>query len=283
MKKIFFATLVAMSMQSSVMNASEIESELEPANSDGDKVELNDEGNIKKMSLFHGKYELSFTTNHNKNTDSPYKVCTKHYTNNLPAIYFGFSQLTPTGTFNKAEALTQKNSSYEWGMYLFSWNGDFTKDHKFGCSLNLGFSRTSIRFRDSNAILKDENGELFFDNYNPGTELDKSWLRYWSIRMPLMIGYQSRNEKFSLSAGAELEWRLGALSRVKYNGSKHTVVNDPDIEALGVNVLVCAGFHDFCIIGRLGVTDLMKLKYTNQTPGHNFNVAPFMIGVGFGL
>ena len=81
--------------------------------------------------------------------------------------------------------------------------------------------------------------------------------------MPLMVGYQSRNAKFSLSAGAELEWRLGALSRVKYNGSKHTVVNDPDIEALGVNLLFCAGFKEFCVIGRLGVTDLMKLKLLN--------------------
>ena len=282
MKKLFFATLVAMSMHSSAMNASEIENDMEPAN-DGDKIEVNDEGNLKRMSLFHGKYELTFTTNRKSSDDSSCKGWSKHYTNNLPAIYFGFSQLNPTGTLNTTEALSQKSTSYEWGMYLFSWNGDFTNDHKFGCSLNLGFSRTSIRFRDNNALLKNENGELFFDNYNPEVELDKSWLRYWSIRMPLMVGYQSRNAKFSLSAGAELEWRLGALSRVKYNGSKHTVVNDPDIEALGVNLLFCAGFKDFCVIGRLGVTDLMKLKYSSRTHGQDFGLAPFMIGVGFGL
>lgn len=282
MKKIFLSALVAMTIMPNSIKASENENTSDNAivsnevlsTEETESIEATTTNDDNSFTVFNGKYKLSFSVSDKSK---------KHFHGNLPTLYFGYTTLPSTGSVGTSEALSVKGTSYEWGMYIFDWDASFNNRGTFGISADLGFSRTSFRFRDGNAILKDNNGNLYFDKFPGSADVQKSWLRYWSIKMPIMFGWHPEGTKFQISAGPEFEWRLGALSRVKYDDRKHTVVDDPNISALGVNLLVSASFHDFCILGRLGLTDLMTLKSSSLKGGSNFDVAPVMIGIGFGL
>jgi len=286
MKSLFISALVAMTIMPNTIKASENDNEialgenLETAETnDNETIATSEDDDDTSFSLLNGKYKLSFTIGSSTKSNN----ARRHYHNNIPTLYFGYTTLAPTGTIGTSDALSQKSTSYEWGMYPFSWDASFNKRGTFGMSLNLGFSRSSYRFRDGNAILKDAEGNLNFAKFTDSDDVQKSWLRFWSIKMPIMFGFRPEGTKLNISAGPELEWRLGALSRVKYDNRKHTVVDDPNINALGVNLLVSLSYRDFCVLGRLGLTDLMNIKSSSVQQGQDFKVAPVMIGIGFGL
>ncbi|MCR5313539.1 MAG: hypothetical protein K6E54_07870 [Bacteroidaceae bacterium] len=200
------------------------------------------------------------------------------YDNNLPSIYFTHAQLNSRG-FAKSDALKQAGSSYEWGMYLCAHDINLSKNGNTGMSVGLGFSRTSFRFKNDNVLMEDEMGDLIFSKLPTNPNINKSWLRYWSIRMPVTIGYRSKN--IAISAGPELEWRIMCRSRAKYEGSKHTIISEPDINPLAVNAIVNVSIGDICILGRVGLTDLLKIKSSTVKQGSNFSVTPFSVGIGF--
>ena len=200
----------------------------------------------------------------------------ERYCNNLPVFYVGHVQLTDGFSFGNSDALSQGNSSYEWGMYLGAV--DYALGKNMGASIGIGFSRTSIRFKGNNVIYMGSDDNMYFGPLKSLPDLDKSWIRYWSLRIPVTIGWETR--KFGLSAGAELEWRTMFKARAKYNGSKHTIVDEPEYSPLAVNLIMNANVGEIVLTGRLGVTDLMNIHSSYKKSGTDFHLTPFMIGVG---
>ena len=277
MKNLLFVALMAMSLIPASSMANENE-ELNNTSNDDTKIDFEakyEDDNTQSLTVGH--FKLFFNTGFHKKNKSKHK---RDYYDNLPGIYVGYAQLNGRG-LGKSDALSQASSSYEWGMYIGSTDFNLNDEGTFGASIGLGFSRSSYRFTLNNVLNEDANGNLVFDKLDDHPEVKKSWLRYWSLRAPVTFGY--RYHRFGISAGAELEWRTFARTRAKYNGSKHTILEEPAINPLAINGILSVNVGEVCVFGRLGITDLMTIKKTTIREGNNFHVTPFMVGVGIGL
>ena len=185
----------------------------------------------------------------------------------LPDLYYSYLNMTQ-GSFGSEANVPLRASSFEWGMYspvtIFCTGGGH-----FGMATGVGISNSYNFFsHDKVLIMNDGNSEfqLLYDysseeGNGPVTNLaHRSFLRYWSLRLPLTLQLQwyVQDNWITISAGAELEWRFGVRSFAKYGGSKHTISSDLDYNPFGVNALVSIGFDDTIIFARMGLVEMFK-------------------------
>lgn len=203
-----------------------------------------------------------------------------------PNIYYSFSQMYDDSFMFESSAFSQRPNSFEWGMYLFDQELCYNKSRTLGLVTALGISNT-YNFFNNKTVFATDNGTPYIYNFNEGGEIvpegmsnrtyvDKSYLRYWSLRLPVSLQIQWRlsYKVMALSVGPELEWRFGMRSKVKYDGEKHVVANDINYNPLGVNILTTLKFQDFVIFGRFGLTKMF---------GSDINAVPFNVGFGLTL
>ena len=213
-----------------------------------------------------------------------YKI--KYFESAFPSIYYSYSQLYDDSFMFESSAFSQRPNSFEWGMYLFDEEICYNKSRTLGLVTALGISNT-YNFFNNKTVLATDNGTPYIYNFNNGGEIvpegmsnrtyvDKSYLRYWSLRLPVSLQIQWRlsYKVMALSVGPELEWRFGMRSKVKYDGEKHVVANDINYNPLGVNILTTLKFQDFVIFGRFGLTKMF---------GSTLNAVPFNVGFGLTL
>ena len=186
----------------------------------------------------------------------------------------------------ESSVFSQKPKSFEWGMYLFDQELCYNKSRTLGLVTALGISNT-YNFFNNKTVLATDNGTPYIYNFNDGGEIvpegmsdrtyvDKSFLRYWSLRLPVSLQIQWRlsYKVMAFSVGPELEWRFGMKSITRYDGEKHVVADDLNYKPLGVNVLTTLKFQDFVIFGRFGLTQMF---------GADIKAVPFNVGFGFAL
>lgn len=203
-----------------------------------------------------------------------------------PNIYYSFSQMYDDSFMFESSAFSQRPNSFEWGMYLFDQELCYNKSRTLGLVTALGISNT-YNFFNNKTVFATDNGTPYIYNFNDGGEIvpegmsnrtyvDKSYLRYWSLRLPVSLQIQWRlsYKVMALSVGPELEWRFGMRSKVKYDGEKHVVANDINYNPLGVNILTTLKFQDFILFGRFGLTKMF---------GSTLNAVPFYVGFGLTL
>ena len=203
-----------------------------------------------------------------------------------PNIYYSFSQMYDDSFMFESSAFSQRPNSFEWGMYLFDQELCYNKSRTLGLVTALGISNT-YNFFNNKTVFATDNGTPYIYNFNNGGEIvpegmsnrtyvDKSYLRYWSLRLPVSLQIQWRlsYKVMALSVGPELEWRFGMRSKVKYDGEKHVVANDINYNPLGVNILTTLKFQDFILFGRFGLTKMF---------GSTLNAVPFNVGFGLTL
>lgn len=201
----------------------------------------------------------------------------------LPDLYYSFLNMTK-GSFGPEANVPLRPSSFEWGMYspvtIFCTGGGH-----FGMATGLGISNSYNFFDHSKVLVMNDGNSEFQQLYDyssiegngPVTNLaHRSFLRYWSLRLPLTMQLQWNIDGnwVTISAGAEIEWRFGVRSFAKYGGSKHTISNDLDYNPLGVNALVSLGFDDTVIFARMGLTEMFKSDKLND-------IYQFAFGFGF--
>lgn len=196
----------------------------------------------------------------------------------LPIFYLSHLEFTD-GPFGVISPIHQRPSSFEWGLYspttIFC-----TKGGHFGMATGLGISNSYNYFQHDYVLAKTDNGleMLTLSDYTDGrfTEASKSYLRYWSLRVPLTLQLQWRvgGSPLTVSAGAEVEWRFGMRSFARYDGAKRTITNDLKYNAFGCNALVQVGYAGFIIFGKVGLVDVLSIYNVGS-------VNQLSVGIGF--
>ena len=219
-----------------------------------------------------------------ENNQKQYKI--KCFDPSYPNIYYSFSQMYDDSFMFESSVFSQKPKSFEWGMYLFDQELCYNKSRTLGLVTALGISNT-YNFFSNRTVFAADNGTPYIYNFNDGGEIvpegmsdrtyvDKSFLRYWSLRLPVSVQIQWRlsYKVMAFSVGPELEWRFGMRSITRYDGEKHVVADDLNYKPLGVNVLTTLKFQDFVLFGRFGLTQMF---------GADIKAVPFNVGFGFAL
>jgi hypothetical protein len=206
----------------------------------------------------------------------------------LPTLYYSYLNMFD-GTFGPTASVPIRSSSFEWGFYFTSpvvhtWN------NHFGISTGLGISNAYNFFSHNQVLNTDPDHLAYFeplidyssvDAHGPANnDAHRSFLRYWSLRLPVMLQLQWNldNAPMQIAAGAEFEWRFGMRSFARYGGAKHTISDNLDYSPVGFNILFSLVFDNAVIFFRSGLTDMMKIKDLN---GHNTNVYQMSLGFGF--
>lgn len=198
----------------------------------------------------------------------------------LPNLYFNYINIGD-GVFGpKSTVIPQRPVSYEWGMYfpmtIFCTGGRTV----FGMATGVGFSNSYNDFDTKYVMKKDGNGDVAMVTLAEVTdgrfvESEKSYLRYWSFRLPLTMQLQWRVgvNTMTVSAGAEVEWRCGMRSFAKYDGAKRTMDDKLIYRPFGCNALFQVGYAGVILFSRFGLTDMFG--------SNSFNATQFAAGIGF--
>ena len=190
----------------------------------------------------------------------------------LPSIYYAYENML-TSTFGTEAHIPLRSSSFEWGLYGTT-HVLTTENGRFGISTGLGISNAYNYLTHDKVLSVDEmNGrQAFIESLNTYSSLEghgptnnyahRTFLRYWSLRLPVMFQLQWKIDgvPLSLAAGAELEWRFGMRSFARYGGAKHTVSDNLNYNPVGFNVLFSLAFDDTVIFFRSGLTDMMNIR-----------------------
>ncbi|MCI1647039.1 MAG: hypothetical protein LKI39_06420 [Bacteroides sp.] len=209
-----------------------------------------------------------------KNPFAPNKNKRYRFDPHYAAFYFGFGKLS-NNSLQYSTSIPQINSkSWEWGINLFYGGIAITPNNHWGITGSFGFAR-SVYTLDDNYGFEKVGGITVCQPASDGINYSKSWLRYWSFRIPVSLEWQTRfgSNRTFISAGPEFEWRTGITSRAKYDGSKHTLSNDLNTHPLGLNLLMQAGYGCLGFTARFALTSLFE---KNEGP----NVYPTSIGIG---
>lgn len=204
----------------------------------------------------------------------------------FPSLYFSSSQLADAPFQFSSSVFQQRPISFEWGSYIFGVKMCSNKSNTLGLTAGLGISNT-YNYLNNNSVLAADNGKPYVYDFEKGGEIipddmqgltgvDKSFVRYWSLRLPVNMQVQWRvgYKKMALSVGPELEWRFGMRSFARYYGSKHTVSKEINYNPLAVNALMLISYDDIVLFGRFALTDMF---------GDALKSVPFNLGIGFNL
>lgn len=205
---------------------------------------------------------------------------------NYPNIYISYSQIYDSPFEFTSTIFPQRPISFEWGSYLFTTKLCYNRSNTLGIVTALGFSNT-YNYLNNSVVLSTNNGAPYIYTLGGDSEIipegmegrchvDKSFIRYWSLRLPISVQVQWRMGyvKMALSAGPEFEWRFGMRSFARYEGSKHAMSKDINYNPLGVNALVVLSCDEVIIFGRFALTQMF---------GDGLNAIPFNVGLGFSL
>lgn len=198
----------------------------------------------------------------------------------LPILYFNYLNMADGAFGAKSNLIPQRPVSIEWGMYCPVTIFKTGKKTVFGMATGLGFSNSYNHFDTRYVMKNDASGDaniFTLSQHTDGKFVDasKSYLRYWSFRLPLTMQLQWKVGKrpLSVSAGAEVEWRFGMRSFSKYDGAKRLVEDKLNYKPFGCNALFQVGYAGVILFTRFGLTDMFG--------SHAFKANQFTAGIGF--
>lgn len=223
-------------------------------------------GESKEVELFDGVYLEKVDADRRTFVDAlPFipKRRRYYFSEHYPVFYFQFDKLSSHNLRYSSPYPARNGRSWEWGINFasHSWTLDMKKH--WGITSAIGLAYTKYHF-DGNHAFRKADGNTVFTPDEADKEYKKSLLRYFSMRIPVCVEWQSAPQRFYLSAGAELEWRFGMKSKAKFDGSTHTVGKDLNYNPIGANLLLQAGYGDIMLIARFGLTPLMSKSHAPE-------------------
>lgn len=205
----------------------------------------------------------------------------RHLEQQLPILYFNYMNISNGDFGSSSPYIEQRPVSFEWGMYKPMTIFSVGNRTVFGMATGLGFSNSYNQFDTKYVMAKNENGDMAMRTLAEHTagqfdDASKSYLRYWSFRLPLTMQLQWKvgGEPLTVSAGAEVEWRVGMRSFAKYDGAKRTICDKVNYNPFGCNAIVQVGYAGVIIFSRMGLTDM----FDSPNLGSAYQ---FTAGIGF--
>lgn len=206
----------------------------------------------------------------------------------LPLFSLGFSGFVGSPlTVTPSPVSLNEAKSWEWNVMLPLDGVAIGRSGHFGVGTAFGFGRTTYKFSDTRCFLTDPVSRTTYFDYPvsregyPDENWKETWLRYWTLRVPVMLEYHTHDDGFFVGVGPELEYRFAASSRGRADGMKKSAVitQDLDFHPLGVNLLGQIGVGDFSVMARASLVEL----FARNSKHFCTEVYPVSIVFGFGF
>lgn len=233
----------------------------------------------KEVELFEGVYLEKVDADKRTFLDAlpfiPKKRKYNSYDPHCSGIYIGYNWMSDDffsfDTSNKIGLDSSK--SWEFGFNLLSGYHNFRGNPHWGINFGLGWGYRSFSIDGNHALLKGD-GESIFATGDETTVYDKSRLRHFFLRIPVLLEWQQRSDsKFFFNVGPEFEIRHGVKSFSHINGGKkQTVGKGMYVRPVGINLLAQAGYADFGIYLRYSTYSLFQKEKGPE-------VSPFSFGL----
>lgn len=194
-------------------------------------------------------------------------------------LYFGYRYLTSDAfSFSADKSLYTKNSnSYEIGIGALNVAIPFNRQNNIGLAIGMQVGYTRHAF-DSGHALFMEDDVATVKPVEAEERIRKSYMSYWSMRIPVMLEYQQylgRRDAF-IGAGFSFEFRDKEHARYKTKHDTFNSARDLSIHTAGVNFEAYMGCGDFMFRFTTGLTPLFK-------GGQGPKAHTSSIGIGFCL
>ena len=164
------------------------------------------------------------------------------------------------------------------GFNILSVYHNFKKNPHWGINLGVSWGYRSFNIDGNYALLK-ENGTSIFTAGNEDTSYNKSRLRHFFFRVPVLMEWQQRvgRNKVFFNAGPEFEIRHSVKSFSHINGGKKkTVGKGMYVQPVGINLLAQAGYGNIGIYLRYSTYGLFQKDKGPEVSPYSFGVAWYL-------
>ncbi len=203
-----------------------------------------------------------------------YKRHSQEYSH-YPLIFAGWDLLAGSAFGTSSENRhTRDNKSSEWGLTGAAFEYPLTPSLAITSAISI--AHVSHHF-NTDYVLNTIDGITSlqpFKGEKEGDRPSKSYLSYWTIRLPFMMEWSMRVGPDDLFAaiGPSLEFRTCERSRYEL-GKKHTLTKDVNMNPIGLNLEARVGYGCFVLYARTALTPLLRTKYAPEWH-------PFAVGMG---
>lgn len=175
---------------------------------------------------------------------------------------------------SSSDRYSRDGKSSEWGFTGASFEYPLTPSLAITSALSI--AHVSHHFK-TGYVLNTIDGVTSLQPFKGDNDDDrpsKSYLSYWTIRMPLMAEWSMRVGVDDLFAafGPSVEFRFNERSRYKL-GKKHTISKDVNMNPVGLNLEARVGYGSFMLYARTALTPLLRTEYAPEW-------YPFAVGMG---
>ena len=200
----------------------------------------------------------------------------RQLSSHYPTFYFGSSVLSShIGSLGGSSEMHSCNSkSWEWGVTVTSLCFRIANNVALTTCITGGQVHNHFQ---GNYVLSTFDGSSQMTE-KEGESLKKSYISYNVMRIPIMLEWQKRigTDDAFFAFGPSFEYRWKEHSRYFIGKRKYTETNDINLNPIGMNLEVHAGYGCVLLYGRASLTPLLKKSKAPEA-------YPMTIGVGFRL
>ena len=178
-----------------------------------------EDGEKKEVQIYEGVYLEKVDADKRTFLDAlpfiPKKRRYNAYEPHCSGLYIGYSRLANDFlSFGASDKMgLDLSKSWEFGFNILSVYHNFKKNPHWGINLGVSWGYRSFNIDGNYALLK-ENGTSIFTAGNEDTSYNKSRLRHFFFRVPVLMEWQQRvgRNKVFFNAGPEFEIRHSVKS-----------------------------------------------------------------------
>lgn len=203
-----------------------------------------------------------------------YKRRSQEYSH-YPLMFAGGNLLAGSafGT-SSSDRYSRDGKSGEWGFTGASFEYPLTPSLAITSALSI--AHVSHHFK-TDYMLNTIDGMTSIQPFKGDDDDDrpsKSYLSYWTVRIPVMAEWSMRvgSDDLYAALGPSVEFRFNERSRYKL-GKKHTLTKDVNMNPFGLNLEARIGYGSFMLYARTALTPLLRTKYAPEWH-------PFAVGMG---
>lgn len=202
------------------------------------------------------------------------------FNSHYPLFFMGFNEIPGSflGTSGNSDMHTKDSKSWEFGFTLFSASLSLNQQKTFGITSAFQISRIFNHFSGNYVMTTNNNTGLTSIEIKDNKEIKKSYISYTSIRIPIMLEWQHKygSNKAYAAFGTSIELRYNEHSNYYVGNEKFGETSDINLNPIGINLQINAGYGSFMLYMRSAITPLLN---SDKAP----KCYPFAFGIGIRL